>query len=223
MVEAPDGRWWAVFLAIRPQDGRQSQLGRETFLAPLEWVDDWPVVNGKRKISIEGPPSAGLSRVEQDDSWNASFRPGLGESTRRYFRLISGLRGSDLGMEGWYHLRTPLRPDYDLSHPGKLGIRGGPYNLEEDESLSMVLKKQTTFTGEWTASIDFDPAQGEVAGVGVWWSKWANATVSIRGLGQGKRELVTRWAVPDGTTFEVSESAKPIHPLQHIQSGHPVS
>jgi beta-xylosidase len=27
-------------------------LGRETFLVPLEWKDDWPVINGGQKISL---------------------------------------------------------------------------------------------------------------------------------------------------------------------------
>lgn len=43
-VELQDGSWWTVFLATRPYRGNQYNLGRETFLLPLEWQDDWPVV-----------------------------------------------------------------------------------------------------------------------------------------------------------------------------------
>lgn len=31
----PDGNWWAVFLAVRPYQGRFSPMGRETFLLPV--------------------------------------------------------------------------------------------------------------------------------------------------------------------------------------------
>jgi len=39
LVETPDG-WWIVFLGIRPQGGHYNHLGREMFLAPLEWNED---------------------------------------------------------------------------------------------------------------------------------------------------------------------------------------
>ncbi|MER5835793.1 glycoside hydrolase family 43 protein [Streptomyces sp. NPDC002130] len=46
LVQAPDGSWWMVLLAVRPRGGTPGWhvLGRETFLAPVEWVDGWPVV-----------------------------------------------------------------------------------------------------------------------------------------------------------------------------------
>lgn len=75
MIEGPDGRWWAVFLAVRPQDGRLSQLGRETFLCPVEWKDDWPIVNGGKKVTVEGEPAAGLPRVANEESWSYGFKP----------------------------------------------------------------------------------------------------------------------------------------------------
>lgn len=36
------GNWWAVTLGTRPVAGGHV-LGRETFLAPVSWEDDWPV------------------------------------------------------------------------------------------------------------------------------------------------------------------------------------
>ncbi|MEZ0110633.1 xylan 1,4-beta-xylosidase [Catenulispora sp. EB89] len=46
LVQGPDGSWWTVFLGVRPGGGTPGWhvLGRETFLAPVEWVDGWPVV-----------------------------------------------------------------------------------------------------------------------------------------------------------------------------------
>jgi beta-xylosidase len=79
MVEGTDGRWWAVCLAVRPQNGHQSQLGRETFLMLVEWVDDWPVVNGGDKIGLCGPLSAGLPRLPPQSSWVANFKPNMGQ------------------------------------------------------------------------------------------------------------------------------------------------
>ncbi|MGW0193327.1 glycoside hydrolase family 43 protein [Nonomuraea sp. NPDC003201] len=46
LVQAPDGTWWMVLLGVRPRGGTPGWhvLGRETFLAPVTWVDGWPVV-----------------------------------------------------------------------------------------------------------------------------------------------------------------------------------
>lgn len=46
LVQAPDGSWWMVLLAVRPRGGTPGWhvLGRETFLVPVEWVDGWPVI-----------------------------------------------------------------------------------------------------------------------------------------------------------------------------------
>ncbi|WP_118952084.1 glycoside hydrolase family 43 protein [Taibaiella helva] len=44
-VEGPDGKTYAVFLAVRPYSGDYYNTGRETFIAPVEWKDGWPVIN----------------------------------------------------------------------------------------------------------------------------------------------------------------------------------
>ncbi|HVZ30946.1 MAG TPA: glycoside hydrolase family 43 protein, partial [Polyangiaceae bacterium] len=54
LVQAADGRWWLVFLGIRRWDGEHHHLGRETFLAPVEWsADGWPSINRGAPITVE--------------------------------------------------------------------------------------------------------------------------------------------------------------------------
>ncbi len=57
LVQAPDGSWWMVLLGARPRGGtpRWHVLGRETFLAPVSWVDGWPVV-GEVALVMQAPP-----------------------------------------------------------------------------------------------------------------------------------------------------------------------
>ena len=50
LVQTPEGDWAAVYLAVRP-GGYTPQfhvLGRETFLAGIDWVDGWPVFDEDR-------------------------------------------------------------------------------------------------------------------------------------------------------------------------------
>ncbi|MFE0458835.1 glycoside hydrolase family 43 protein [Kitasatospora sp. NPDC058965] len=57
LVQGPDGSWWMVLLGVRPGGGTPGWhvLGRETFLAPVSWVDGWPVVG---EVSPELPAPA---------------------------------------------------------------------------------------------------------------------------------------------------------------------
>ncbi|GFZ51537.1 hypothetical protein JCM24511_09304 [Saitozyma sp. JCM 24511] len=171
LVEGPDGRWWAVFLAVRPVwDGDEpllSQLGRETFLAPVEWRDGWPIVNRRQPISLDGPADAGLPRTSERYTMDLSFKPDM-----------------DIHSAGWYHLRTPLKREYSLTHsPGHIALFGGPYDIRVDESVTMLLQKQTSFRGTWDVQLDYTPERaGEEAGTTVWWSKWCFASVGIRGV-----------------------------------------
>ena len=58
LVELKDGTWYMVFLASRPYGGYHKNLGRETFIAPVEWEAGWPVVspgNGSIQFTYEGP------------------------------------------------------------------------------------------------------------------------------------------------------------------------
>jgi xylan 1,4-beta-xylosidase len=57
LVQAPDGSWWMVLLGVRPGGGTPGWhvLGRETFLAPVSWVDGWPVV-GEPATDLPAPP-----------------------------------------------------------------------------------------------------------------------------------------------------------------------
>ncbi|MGL1888149.1 MAG: glycoside hydrolase family 43 protein, partial [Reichenbachiella sp.] len=42
-VKLDDGTWWGVFLGCRPYDQEDHyNTGRETFLAPVKWQDEWP-------------------------------------------------------------------------------------------------------------------------------------------------------------------------------------
>jgi beta-xylosidase len=91
LVEDTKGQWWAVMLGVRPlrRDdqweesvlGKCSQIlsaiilikiGRETFLVPLNWEQDWPVINGGQKITLQshGP---GLYQLETPVSWRDEF------------------------------------------------------------------------------------------------------------------------------------------------------
>ena len=56
LVETPDGKWHAVFLACRPYEDDHFNIGRETFLAPVRWENEWPIITtGNELVKYKYP------------------------------------------------------------------------------------------------------------------------------------------------------------------------
>ncbi|MFC6465258.1 family 43 glycosylhydrolase [Marinilactibacillus sp. GCM10026970] len=69
MIETSSGQWFLVCLASRMIEGK-SNLGRETFLAKINWENGWPVVNpGEGKLLIEQQHSLPLYPIEEKTSY----------------------------------------------------------------------------------------------------------------------------------------------------------
>lgn len=67
-----NGKWWIVHLGIRRTAGITSNIGRETFLTPIEWENGWPVVKNNRKASIV--VDADIDVVQNNKTeWHADF------------------------------------------------------------------------------------------------------------------------------------------------------
>lgn len=90
LIEGDNGKWIAVFLGVRPVfkvqevngvTGMPTHLGRESFMATVEWVDGWPVVNNRKPIELVGK-AEGLTLLPGPSSWTASFDAG-GQSLAR--------------------------------------------------------------------------------------------------------------------------------------------
>jgi hypothetical protein len=66
LIELADGSWAMVYLGTRPrgQTPGYHVLGRETFLAGVDWVDGWPVVDEERYT----PGAAGHSFTDRFSS-----------------------------------------------------------------------------------------------------------------------------------------------------------
>ncbi len=83
LVQLQDGSWYMVALASRLMDGHRN-MGRETFIAPVDWSGDWPVVSpGTGKIEWEYPapklPNHPFVQPDGDDfralCWNTLGTP----------------------------------------------------------------------------------------------------------------------------------------------------
>ncbi|KAH8694154.1 glycosyl hydrolase [Talaromyces proteolyticus] len=172
LVSDSQGQWWAVLLGVRPVWNKNrwetSVFGRETFLIPVEWVDDWPIFNRGHKVSLlcTGP---GVYHYEASISWRDDF------STPKL-------------QLGWYRKNTPLKVDYSLTvRSNLLRLYGGPYNLSVPASPTLLLRKQTHRFCRWETRLSFHPSSTIAeAGTVVWWNYFTYASIGIRTNGENR-------------------------------------
>ncbi len=134
LVEAPDGTWWAVFLASRPYEGHRFNTGRETWLLPVKWKDGWPVIleQGKPVPYVSnGPASLPRGKVQ----------PAHDRLTGTWMPVVE-FDGAELGPE-WIQVHVPKQKWYDLTgRPGMLTIHPQKVNLDEKRNASFLARRQ---------------------------------------------------------------------------------
>ncbi|PSR87392.1 beta-xylosidase [Coniella lustricola] len=181
VFEDGSGRWWAVLLGVRPLCLRQDEeggkekrrwlephLGRETFLVKVDWVDDWPVFNDGKDVTLltqgrDCLPSQNIEApLESPTIWTAD------------------LSKPELEL-GWYQKNTPLKQSYSLTtRPGHLRLYGNCYDLSSPEAPAMLLRKQTSYTQTFETKLSFGPSRpGYEAGLVLWWNLFSYATVGL--------------------------------------------
>lgn len=146
-VQAADGSWWAVFLGFRVthQWSYYHVLGRETFLAPVDWpAGGWPQVNGNGTVSLEmNVPTLPLHLFEK-------------EPVRTEFDT------EKLGLE-WQYLRNPVRDNYSLTErKGSLRMQASPYMLDETKPVSFVGRRQTQHDFRAETQLTFESSKEHV-------------------------------------------------------------
>ncbi|MET9685501.1 glycoside hydrolase family 43 protein [Streptomyces coeruleorubidus] len=143
LVQGPDGSWWMVLLGVRPGGGTPGWhvLGRETFLAPVTWVDDWPVV-GELSLEAPAPP------------W--PLQPGAVTPLRDDFDL------SELAPH-WVSLRhRPAEACTTKERPGWLTLRARGTSLD-DTDVTFVGRRQQHLSCRVRALIDTAAGSGGLA------------------------------------------------------------
>lgn len=110
IVEDANGNWWMVCLGVRPLGIMLHNLGRETFLAPLQWIDGWPHVgnNGRIALTMDAPlPSSSTATSTDffDDFESSLLKPQWtfirNPDLTRYLSLQRGicLKGNNVGLD----------------------------------------------------------------------------------------------------------------------------
>jgi alpha-N-arabinofuranosidase len=140
-VESSSGEWWAVFLGCRPYERNFYNTGRETFLLPVEWKNDWPIILAKGQT---------VPRILD--------RPKLpvtaSSPTTGSFNWIDDFKSSQLNLR-WNFLRVPKQEWYGLT-AGGLQIAPRPETLTSFQNPSFIAcrEQHADFSASTTISIN---------------------------------------------------------------------
>ncbi|KAJ8653969.1 hypothetical protein O0I10_010418 [Lichtheimia ornata] len=142
------GNWWIVFLASRVYDGERFPIGRETFLAPVDWSGEWPFV--QRPIKAFAP--------KEYHGPNIAAALGTSKNLCKFGSRVHGW-----GIE-WLWLRIPDMQKYQLTDLTDIDgvyhgckISGSTANLaSEMQSSSLVGIRQCHIRCRVTVDLELD-------------------------------------------------------------------
>lgn len=142
MVETQNGDWWLVCLGSRTYGGYYRNLGRESFLVPLSWEDDWPIVN----------PGKGIVELEME-------APDLPEHRFPELPHHDPFESESLA-DGWNFIRTPRGDFWSLSErPGFLRLKAKKETIMEEENPSFVGRRQQHLHFFAQTVVEFEPKE----------------------------------------------------------------
>lgn len=155
LVEGKDGKYYGVFLAIRPNEKNRVNSGRETFILPIDWSGEFPVFeNGLIPLS----PKLKMPRGVENKAGKDGFFP----NGNFVFTDNFSLKNLDYR---WIGLRGP-REEFISITPKGLQIKPFESNIKELRPTSTLFYRQQHNSFTVTVTMDYIPKSNkDLAGI----------------------------------------------------------
>lgn len=151
LIETADGDWYAIFLGCRPYENNHYNTGRETFLLPVRWENNYPVILDKdmvvptvvRKENLK--PNA-VNYLTGNFTWRDDFE-------------------KEVLNNEWVFIRTP-KDDWWNMNEGKLVLNPIEKSIYEIDNPAFIGRRQQHLIFEAETELSFNPAaENAVAGL----------------------------------------------------------
>ena len=156
LVEGPDGKYYGVFLAIRPNEKDRVNIGRETFILPVDWSGEFPVFeNGLIPMEPKLKTPAGVENKTGKDGY---FPNGN-------FTFTENFTSPQLDYR-WIGLRGPREEFISILKDGGLQITPFPVNIKEVKPTSTLFYRQQHNNFSFTTTLNYTPkTEKDLAGI----------------------------------------------------------
>ncbi|WP_299435501.1 glycoside hydrolase family 43 protein [uncultured Aquimarina sp.] len=142
IVETDHGDWFGVFLGCRPYDNDHYNTGRETFMAPIKWKDNWPMFDlGGDSVKYNYPTPSNVINESKGFQYSGNFS------------FKEDFDHTDLGYN-WLFLRTPKDKWFEIKK-GLIEIETRPESCSEKENPSFIGHRQQHSKGSVTVLMKF--------------------------------------------------------------------
>lgn len=169
LVETPEGKYYGVFLAIRPNENNRVNKGRETFILPVDWSGTYPVFqNGLVPMKPELKLPDGVKNKTSESGFfpngNFTFNDHL-KNTQLDYRWIA-MRGA--------------RESFITQTKNGIKINSFPTNIKTTAPVSALFQRQQHESFEAGVSLYFKPeSEKELAGITCYQSENFNYVFGI--------------------------------------------
>jgi alpha-N-arabinofuranosidase len=155
LVETPDGKYFGVFLAVRPNEKNRVNTGRETFILPVDWSGEFPVFeNGLIPLQ----PKLKLPNGIANQTGKNGFLPNGNFIFSDKF-LSQPLDFKWIGVRGW-------TKDFVNTSPDGLYITPFPVNINAQAPTSTLFMRQQHNQFEATVTLKYLPkSEKDLAGI----------------------------------------------------------
>jgi alpha-N-arabinofuranosidase len=169
IVEGPNGQWYGVFLAVRPNEEQRVNTGRETFILPVDWSGEFPVfVNGL--VPME--PKLDMPKGVENKTGKDGFFP------NGNFTYEEDFSSDDLDKR-WIGLRGP-RETFIEKTLGGIQINAFEANVKEVKPTSTLFYRQMHNSFSYAATMDYKPeSEKDLAGIVALQSENANYVFGV--------------------------------------------
>ncbi|MFN7119521.1 MAG: glycoside hydrolase family 43 protein [Saprospiraceae bacterium] len=194
LVLGPDNKYYGVFLAIRPNEKDRVNMGRETFILPVDWSGEFPVFeNGL--IPME--PTLKMPAGVQNKTGQQGFLP------NGNFTYTEDFTSDKLDYR-WIGLRGPRENFITTSKKG-LTISPLATNIKELKPTSTLFYRQQHNSFSFTTTLDYQPkSEKDLAGVVALQSEAFNYVFGITKKGNDYILLLQKNQRKDRRSREVS-------------------
>ena len=151
LIQTKEGEWWAVFLATRAYDKTAYNTGRETFLLPVSWKNEWPIIleQGKEIPYQTNAPKITLTTKDAEPTTgNFIWQDNFSRNALRH---------------QWVSLRTADSPFYKLKK-NTIQLQTLPVGLDELEQPAFLGRRQqhTSFIASTELAIPAEKTSGGI-------------------------------------------------------------
>jgi alpha-N-arabinofuranosidase len=155
LVEGPGGKYYGVFLGIRPNEKDRVNMGRETFILPIDWTGEFPVFeNGL--VPLE--PKQKMPKEVENKTGKDGFFP------NGNFTFFDNFTSEKLDYR-WIGLRGPREEFISVTKNG-LQINPFPVSIRELKPTSTLCYRQQHNSFSFTATLTYAPAtEKDLAGI----------------------------------------------------------